>query len=217
MRKITAYFLIIFLCNLYFHSKAIDFPEHYKFPENYFKGKHYESAKDLFLIANEEMKDPRFAKTVIIILRHDKNGALGLVINKKLGKINLGSLISEIEDRSINKNELYNIEIPIYWGGPVDKKKLLILHSNDYKNETTIKYNNLSTSSDLETLIKIAEKKGPKKSLVLLGLSAWNVEQLDGEIEKGGWTLSKMSMDIIFEEENDKKWLKALDNSFIRL
>jgi len=142
---------------------------------------------------------------------------LGLVINKKLGKINIGSLISEIEDRSINKYELYNIEIPIYWGGPVDKKKLLILHSNDYKNETTIKYNNLSTSSDLETLIKIAEEKGPKKSLVLLGLSAWNVEQLDGEIEKGGWTLSKMSMDIIFEEENDKKWLKALSNSFIRL
>ena len=187
------------------------------YEKNYFKGKHYESVKDLFLVATEEMNDPRFAKTVIIILRHDKNGALGLVINKKLGKINLGSLISEIEDRSINKNELYNIEIPIYWGGPVDKKKLLILHSNDYKNETTIKYNNLSTSSDLETLIKIAEKKGPKKSLVLLGLSAWNVEQLDGEIEKGGWTLSKMSMDIIFEEENDKKWLKALDNSFIRL
>ena len=217
MRKITAYFFIIFLCNLYFHSKAIDFPKHYKFPENYFKGKHYESVKDLFLIATEEMNDPRFAKTVIIILRHDKNGAFGLVINKKLGKIKLGTLISEIEDRSINKNELYNIEIPIYWGGPVDKKKLLILHSNDYKNETTIKYNNLSTSSDLETLIKIAEEKGPKKSLVLLGLSAWNVEQLDGEIEKGGWTLSKMSMDIIFEEENDKKWLKALSNSFIRL
>ena len=217
MRKIFLFLFLISICNLYFPSKAIDLPKHYKFPKNYFKGKHYESVKDLFLIATEEMNDPRFAKTVIIILRHDKNGALGLVINKKLGKINLGSLISEIEDRSINKNELYNIEIPIYWGGPVDKKKLLILHSNDYKNETTKKYNNLSTSSDLETLIKIAEEKGPKKSLVLLGLSAWNVEQLDGEIEKGGWTLSKMSMDIIFEEENDKKWLKALGNSFIRL
>ena len=217
MRKITACFFIIFLCNLSFHSKAIDLPEHYKFPKNYFKGKHYESAKDLFLIANEEMKDPRFAKTVIIILKHDKNGALGLVINKKLGKINLGSLISEIEDQSVNKKELYNIEIPIYWGGPVDKKKILILHSNDYKNETTTKYKNLSTSSDLDTLIKIAEEKGPKKSLVLLGLAAWNVEQLDGEIEKGWWILSEMNMDIIFEEDNNNKWLRALDNSFIRL
>ena len=217
MKKLLVIFFVVVATNISFSAKSIDLPKHYKFPKNYFKGKHYESVKDLFLVATEEMNDPRFAKTVIIILRHDKNGALGLVINKKLGKINLGSLISEIEDRSINKNELYNIEIPIYWGGPVDKKKLLILHSNDYKNETTIKYNDLSTSSDLETLIKIAEKKGPKKSLVLLGLSAWNVEQLDGEIEKGGWTLSKMSMDIIFEEENDKKWLKALDNSFIRL
>ena len=56
-----------------------------------------------------------------------------------------------------------------------------------------------------------------KKSLVLLGLAAWNVEQLDGEIEKGWWILSEMNMDIIFEEDNNNKWLRALDNSFIRL
>tara|TARA_Y100000590_G_scaffold41326_1_gene44069 strand:- start:887 stop:1540 length:654 start_codon:yes stop_codon:yes gene_type:complete len=217
MRKIISCFFTIFLFNFYFSSKAIDFPTHYKFPENYFKGKHYESVKDLFLIATNEMKDPRFQKTVIFILEHNKNGALGIVINKKLGNVNLGYLINEIEDSSINNKELYNIEIPIYWGGPVDKKKLLILHSNDYENETTKKYNNLSTSSDLKTLIKIAEEKGPKKSLVLLGLSAWNIEQLDGEIEKGGWTLSEMNLDIIFEEENDQKWIKALDNSFTRL
>ena len=194
MRKITACFFIIFLCNLSFHSKAIDLPEHYKFPKNYFKGKHYESAKDLFLIANEEMKDGE--------IEFDQFRQLK---------------ISEIEDQSVNKKELYNIEIPIYWGGPVDKKKLLILHSNDYKNETTTKYKNLSTSSDLDTLIKIAEEKGPIKSLVLLGLAAWNVEQLDGEIEKGWWILSEMSMDIIFEEDSNNKWLRALDNSFIRL
>ena len=134
-----------------------------------------------------------------------------------MGKITLGSLIDKREDLSINKKELYNIEIPIYWGGPVDKNKILILHSNDYKTENTKKYNKLSTSNDLKTLVKIAENKGPKKSLVVLGLSAWNIGQKEGEIEIGGWNLSEMSMDIIFEVENNKKWLKALGNSFIRL
>ncbi len=48
-------------------------------------------------------------------------------------------------------------------------------------------------------------------------MSAWNIGQLDGEIEMESWTLSEMSMDLIFEVENNKKWLKALSNSFIRL
>ena len=93
----------------------------------------------------------------------------------------------------------------------------LILHSKDYKNESTKEYNNLSTSDDLATLVEIAEKKGPKKSLVILGLAAWNVGQLDGEIELERWTLSESSMDLIFEIEDNKKWLKAINNSFIRL
>ena len=75
----------------------------------------------------------------------------------------------------------------------------------------------MSTSDDLATLVEIAEKKGPKKSLIVLGLAAWNVGQLDGEIELERWTLSESSMDLVFEIEDNKKWLKAINNSFIRL
>ena len=76
------------------------------------------------------------------MLEHDKEGALGIVINKPIGKISLGSVISQIDDQSINSKELYDIKIPIYWGGPVDVNKILILHSKDYKNETTKEYKN---------------------------------------------------------------------------
>ena len=217
MKKILVIFFVVVVTNISFSAKSIDLPKHYKFPKNYFEGKYYDSVKDFFLIATEKIRDSRFEKTVILMLEHDKKGALGVVINKPLGKITLGSFISKIDDPSINKKKLYNIEIPIFWGGPVDEHKILILHTNDYKNETTKKYNNLSTSSDLKTLVKIAEKKGPKKSLVVLGLAAWNIGQLDGEIELERWTLSESSMDLIFEIEDNKKWLKAINNSFIRL
>jgi putative transcriptional regulator len=217
MKKFLVFFFVAIIGNISFSAKSIDLPKHYNFPKNYFKGKHYDSVKDFFLIATEKIKDSRFEKTVILMLDHDKKGALGIVINKPLGKITLGSLISKIDDPSINKKKLYNVKIPIYWGGPVDQNKMLILHSNDYKNETTKEYNNLSISSDLTTLVKIAEKKGPKKSLVILGLAAWNIGQLDGEIELERWSLSEMNMDLIFEVENNKKWLKAINNSFTRL
>ena len=217
MKKILIIFFVVVATNISFSVKSIDLPKHYKFPKNYFKGKHYDSVKDFFLIATEKIRDSRFEKTVILMLEHDKKGALGIVINKPMGTISLGTLISKVEDESINKKQLYDVKIPIYWGGPVDDHKILILHSKDYKNETTKEYNNLSTSDDLSTLVKIAEKRGPKKSLVILGLAAWNTGQLDGEIELERWTLSESSMDLIFEIEDNTKWLKAINNSFIRL
>ena len=217
MKKLFHLFILILFFNFNSNAEAIDLPKHYKFPENYFKGKFYDSVKDFLLVATEKIKDSRFENAVILMFEHDNNGALGLVINKPLGNITLGALISKINDNSINKKELYDVKIPIYWGGPVDRNKILILHSNDYKNESTKKYNKLSTSNDIKTLVEIAENKGPKKSLVILGLSAWNTNQLDGEIELERWTLSESSIELIFEIENNKKWLKAINNSFIRL
>ena len=163
MKKLLVIFFVVVITNLSFSAQSIDLPKHYKFPKDYFKGKHYDSVKDFLLIATEKIRDSRFKKTVILMLEHDNKGALGIVINKPLGTISLGSLISKVEDQSINKKELYDVKIPVYWGGPVDDHKMLILHSKDYKNESTNEYNNLSTSSDLTTLVEIAEKKGPKK------------------------------------------------------
>ena len=217
MKKLLVIFFVVVVTNISFSAKSIDLPKHYKFPKNYFEGKHYDSVKDFFLIATEKIRDSRFEKTVILMLEHDKKGALGIVINKPMGTISLGPLISQVEDKSINKKQLYDVKIPIYWGGPVDDHKILILHSKDYKNESTKEYNNLSTSDDLATLVEIAEKKGPKKSLIVLGLAAWNTGQLDGELELERWTLSEIDEDLIFDMENKKKWLKVINNSFIRL
>ena len=217
MKKFLFIFFVVVITNISFSAKSIDLPKHYKFPKNYFEGKHYDSVKDFFLIATEKINDSRFEKTVILMLEHDEKGAIGIVINKPMGTISLGPLISQVENKSINKKQLYDVKIPIYWGGPVDDHKILILHSKDYKNESTKEYNNLSTSDDLATLVEIAEKKGPKKSLIVLGLAAWNTGQLDGEIELERWTLSEIDGDLIFDMENKKKWLKAINNSFIRL
>ena len=53
------------------------------------KGKFYDSVKGFFLVATEKIRDSRFENTVIVMLEHDDNGALGIVINKPVGKITL--------------------------------------------------------------------------------------------------------------------------------
>ena len=211
MKKLLGILVLGLLFNFYISVQALDSPK------NYLKGKFYSSVKDYFLVATKKMTDPRFKNTVIIILENDEKGAWGIVINKPLTSIPLGSLIYKSRDATNKQKELYNVKIPVYWGGPVNESKILILHSQEYKNETTINFQNISISSDYNILFEIANNKGPKKNLVIVGFSSWGEGQLEGEMEKEGWNLSEINLNLIFEMDNAEKWLNAIKNSFIRL
>ena len=187
-------------------------------PKNYLKGKFYSSVKDHFLIATEKMLDDRFKKTVIVMLDHDSEGAWGLVVNKPIGKVPLNLLINTSQKLKDEKKDLYNVEIPIWFGGPVDQKQIFVLHSKEYKNEATESYKDISITRDYKILFDIAENKGPAEAMIILGYAGWGNGQLDAEIDYSEhWVLSEIDVDIIFKEEAIKKWKKAYENSFIRL
>ena len=186
-------------------------------PKNYLKGKFYSSVKNHFLIATEKMNDNRFTKTVIIMLESDKNGAWGLVINKRLGTMPIALLIDPSLNTSKEREKLFNIDVPIFWGGPVDVKEIFILHSNEYKSETTKNYGDISISQDYNILLDIAHNKGPQKSLVIFGYSGWGDGQLEGEMERDHWILSDIDLDITFDKDTNTKWDIAFKNSFIKI
>jgi len=186
-------------------------------PKNYLKGKFYHSVKDHFLIATEKMIDSRFEKTVIIMLESDKNGAWGLVINKRLGTMPMALLIDPSLNTSEEREKLYKVNVPVFWGGPVDVKEIFILHSIEYQSDTTKNYGNISISKDYNILFDIAENKGPKKSLVIFGYSGWGSGQLEGEMERDHWILSDIDLDITFDKESNTKWNEAFKNSFIKV
>ena len=211
MKRFLMILVLGLLFNFYISVQAQDSPK------NYLKGEFYNSIKNYFLVATKKMTDPRFKNTVIIMFENSEKGAWGLVINKPLSSIPLSSLIYKSRDATNKQKELYNVKIPVYWGGPVNQNKILILHSQEYKNETTTNFKNISISSNYNILFEIADNKGPKKSLVILGISSWGEGQLEGEMERDHWTLSEVNTDLIFEMNNTKKWLNAIKNSFIRL
>ena len=200
---------------LSFHFSFTTFAEA---PKNYLKGKFFESVENNFLIATEKMLDDRFKKTLIVMLSNDHDGAWGLVINKQIGLVPLKMLINITEDIENKKKELYEVSIPVFWGGPVDKTSIFILHTDDYRNKTTENYKDFSITRDYQILFDIAAGKGPNKSLVILGYSGWAAGQLEGEMDHSEhWVLSEIDVDLIFKEEINNKWLKAYENSFIRL
>jgi len=206
--------LLIFIITISLFNNGITSAEG---PKNYLKGKFYDSVKDHFLIATEEMKDTRFSKSVIVMLENDENGAWGLVINRRLGTMPIALLIDPSLNTSKEREKLFKVNIPVFWGGPVDVKEIFVLHSTEYQSETTKNYGNISISSDYNILFDIAENKGPEKSLVIFGYSGWGDGQLEGEMERGGWILSDIDLDITFDKDSNTKWERAFKNSFIKI
>ena len=207
-------FLLTFIITLSLFNNNITSAEG---PKNYLKGKFYSSVKEHFLIATEKMKDDRFSKTVIVMLESDENGAWGLVINKRLGTMPIALLIDPALNTSEEREKLFKINIPVFWGGPVDIKEIFILHSVEYQSTTTKNYGNISISQDYNILFDIVENKGPEKSLVIFGYSGWGDGQLEGEMERDGWILSDIDLDITFNEDSNTKWDRAFKNSFIKI
>ena len=151
------------------------------------------------------------------MLDNDEDGSWGLVINKPLGLVPLRLLMNNSKNIDDKKKELYEVDIPIFWGGPVEEKKIFILHSEEYKSETTTNYKGISVNSDHKILFDIAQNEGPKKSLVILGYSGWGDGQLEGEMAVDHWILSELDPQIIFEKQSTNKWSRAYKNRFIPL
>ena len=211
-KRILLFSFIILQILLFHHVLTLA-----KTPENYLKGKFYSSVKNNFLIATEKMNDNRFEKTVIAMIENDEDGAWGFVINKPMGSIPLAMLIDPSLSTSEEREKLYGVNILIFWGGPVEVKKIFILHSIEYQSRSTKNYGSISISQDYNILFDIAENKGPEKSLVILGYSGWGNGQLEGEMERDHWILSDLDLNIIFEKDSKKKWEKAYKNSFIKI
>jgi len=211
MRKII---LLFFVITIALFNNEIRSAEG---PKNYLKGKFYSSVKDHFLIATEKMRDNRFNETVIVMLESDEDGAWGLVINKRIGTMPIALLIDPSLNTSEEREDLFKINIPVFWGGPVDTKEIFILHSTEYKSETTKNYGNISISQDYTILFDIAKNNGPKKSLVILGYSGWGRGQLESEMERDHWILSDIDLNITFSKDSNTKWEEAIKNSFMKI
>ena len=137
------------------------------------------------------------------MLENNKDGAWGLVINKPLGSVPLALLIDPSLNSLEEREDLYKVKIPIFWGGPVETTTIFVLHSNEYKSESTNNYGDISVSQDYDILFDIAKKRGPEKSLVILGYSGWGSGQLEGEMEMDHWILSDIDLKITFDKESN--------------
>ena len=167
-----------------------------------------------------------FSKSVIYIMSHDDKGTSGVIINKLLNHVDGNSIIKalNLSKEQLDSDIKINDDISIYFGGPIEQEKAIILHSTDYnKNSFSSGDEDILINTDAGILKDIALGTGPLHKMLILGYTAWSPNQLLAEMKRNDWLLPLKSVDkktiydLIFLEENHSKWDKALKLSGVKL
>ena len=153
------------------------------------------------------MPDPRFARTVVYMVSHGEEGAMGLVVNRSYGEGPLNLLLEGFGVEGPKANET----VTLHYGGPVEAGRGFILHSVDYNGPSTRTLpGDVALSTGTDILKALAAGEGPRRRLFLLGYAGWGPGQLEGEIARDDWLISPAEERLIFSEHPEQVWDEAL-------
>jgi putative transcriptional regulator len=167
------------------------------------------------LVATPALEDPNFYHTIVYMVSHDQTGAMGLVINRRLGRGPIGKLL---EGLGIEAEVEGDAEIDVHYGGPVERDQSFVLHSPDFVGEDTVMLSrSVALTSSPDVLSAIAAGKGPERSLFALGYAGWAPDQLEQELAAGAWVLVEADDGLLFDPQLESKWQRALDRQGVDL
>ncbi|MBL6786874.1 MAG: YqgE/AlgH family protein [PS1 clade bacterium] len=168
-----------------------------------------QSLQGQFLLAMPGMADPRFLRSVVYIVAHDSEGAMGFVINQRADGLSLGDILKDIPE-AVAKTGLINL--PVYVGGPVQSDQGFVLHTSDY--EKTL--NSLSQelpialTQSADVLVDAARGQGPEMMRLFLGYAGWGSGQLEGELQDNAWLVCEANIAGIFTSQSDELYEKSV-------
>jgi len=156
-----------------------------------------------FLVAMPDMEDERFAESVILLVGHSDEGAMGLVVNHALSNLKFSDILDELDlgdpDSIIRlPDSIRNREV--LRGGPVEKGRGFVLHSGEYRSGNTYAVQGgVYLTATLDVLKAMAFGPAPKSSLFALGCCGWGAGQLEDEIARNGWLTVPFDKELLFE------------------
>ncbi len=161
-----------------------------------------------FLISMPSQQDERFEKTVIYMCAHSKDGAMGIIINKKIDYDLYPDLLEQL---GIDK-PLLNKRLYIRYGGPVESGRGFVLHSDEVTQKETLTIKKgIALTSTSEFFEDLSKGKGPKNSILALGYAGWGPGQIELELASNSWMTLEADSDFIFDESVSNKWKDAYE------
>jgi len=160
------------------------------------------------LIAMPGISDPRFERALILVCAHDASHAMGLALNRPVEGFTVPDLLERL-DIAPAANAPSDL---VLMGGPVERERGFVLHTNDYDTEHSIKVGGgLTLTATRDVLQALAKGEGhPRRALLALGYAGWGAGQLEDEIKENVWLICEPDESLIFGLDHERKWSRAL-------
>ena len=162
------------------------------------------------LIAMPGIGDPRFERAVIFLCAHNAQHAMGLAVNRPVVGLSIGSVLRRLK---IAESSIALPEDLVLMGGPVERDRGFVLHTDDYMCPTSsVKVMpGVGLTATPEVLEAIAgHNTRPRRSLLALGYAGWEGGQLEREILGNTWLTCDADEGLIFDDAHETKWARAL-------
>jgi putative transcriptional regulator len=160
-----------------------------------------DSARGQLLIAGPALLDPNFWRTVVLMVEHNEEGALGLVLNRP-SETSVGEAVSQLEDLLEPTDELHI-------GGPVQPSAVIVLAQfEDPGDAALIAFDDvgvLGTGASMDPPVA-----GVRRGRAFVGHAGWGPGQLDGELERGDWILEPATLRDAFSTAPQELWADVL-------
>ncbi len=162
------------------------------------------------LVASRGLGDPDFARTVILLVRYDENGALGLILNRRTDVP-----VSRVLDLEAAKGR----SDPVYLGGPVGPSAVFALFKSSAKMEKAENiFGQVYLISDKTLFEKtISTRPDPAVFHVYLGYAGWTQDQLRTEAQLGAWFVFPADTATVFNSDPDTLWLQMIQKTELQL
>jgi len=159
------------------------------------------SARGQLLIAGPSLLDPNFWRTVVLIVEHTDDGALGLVLNRP-SETSVGDAVPQLR-------ALLELDDQLFIGGPVQPSAVIVLAEfEDPVDAALLSFDDvgvLATGVSLEQPLD-----GVRRARAFVGHSGWGPGQLDSELERGDWIPEPARREDTFSAAARGLWSEVL-------
>ena len=155
----------------------------------------HESLQGQLLIASEELIDPNFHQTVVLLVQHSDDGAMGVVINRPT-EARLPDAWEKITGSPCAASGVMHI------GGPCEGA-LSVIHTDGELSDIEITDDLFFTASK-DSIEEIVEQETGEKRF-FVGYAGWGPGQLEGELGRGDWHLLPAKAEFVFDT-NEGLW-----------
>jgi putative transcriptional regulator len=161
-------------------------------------------ASGRILISDPFQSDQYFERSVVVLIDHNSEGTMGVVINKPIS-----------EKISLKFDEIYLPELQIYQGGPVASSQLFFMHCmGDVVPDSIALGNDLYWGGSLDTALELFQLNilNKENTRFFWGYAGWSKSQLKEELKRNSWLIASINGETLFKTEPNKLWKKSIQH-----